>query len=156
MTSLANLTDDDFRSILDDYFAPPQRRQKLTAMEIGEIANRLNALIDVPLITEEREQKILVKVVLKIDSFLYDNLPNEIYDMIRNMDKGIDDKEAARLTARLSKMANDKIDIPYLPEMAEYIAINFVIGHVINSARKKWSLDSYKEVPEQDILAGAV
>ena len=80
-----------------------------------------------------------MQFILRIDTFLYDNLPNEFYDLIRSSDKGIDEKEARRLVRRLTKMANDKIDIPYIPEVAERFAIKFVIGLVIKAARKKFS-----------------
>ena len=96
----------------------------------------MNEKIDVPFIKETKEEKILIKIVLKVDTFLYDNLPNEFYDLIRSLDDGIDDEEAKRLVVRLSKLANDKIDIPYIPEPAEYVAIRFVIGVIINAARK--------------------
>ena len=36
-------------------------------------------------------------------------------------------------------MANHKIDIPYIPKVAERFAIKFVIGLVIKAARKKFS-----------------
>ena len=80
--------------------------------------------------------------MLKVDRFLYDHLPNEFYDLVRSVDKGIDDDEAKRLTKRLAKLANEKIDIPYLPEAVEYIAIRFIIGIIINAARKQWNLES--------------
>jgi hypothetical protein len=61
------------------------------------------------------------------------------------MDKGIDDEEAKRLITSLSKLANKHIDLPYLPEMAEYMAIRLVIGVIVNAARKQWDLRRAKE-----------
>ncbi len=83
----------------------------------------------------------MIKVIIKVDRFLYDYLPNETYSLIRDTISGISDAEAKRLSNRLSKLANDKIDIPYIPEKFEYIAIRFVIGSIINAARKKWDFD---------------
>ena len=40
------------------------------------------------------------------------------------------------------KRLNEKIDIPYIPEFAEYIAINFIISIVIKAASKKLDLAS--------------
>ena len=140
MKTISDLTEQQFKSLLDEYYATPDKRTKLTSSEIKDIAKRLNSKIDVPIITETREEKILIKIVMKVDNFLYDNLPNEFYELVRSMDSCIDDNEAKRLIKRLSKLANDKIDIPYVPESMEYIAIRFVIGIVINAARKQWDI----------------
>jgi len=141
MPTISELTEIQFKNLLDEYFAPPEKRTQMTKEEIKDLAKRLNGKINVPLIGETTEEKILIKIVIKIDRFLYDNLPNEIYDLVRSVDKGIDDDEAKRLIARLSKLANDNIDIPYIPESAEYVAVKFVIGVIINAARKRWDFE---------------
>lgn len=146
MTTINELTEAQFKSLLDEYFAPANKRSKMTDKEIKDLAERLNEKINVPIINETGEEKILIKIVIKIDRFLYDHLPNEFYDLVRSLDKGIDDEEAKRLIKRLSKLANDKIDIPYLPESVEYIAIRFVIGVIINAARKRWDIAKSKDL----------
>lgn len=145
MVTIQELTEDDFKLLLDEYFAPAKARSKMTEQEIIDLAIKLNKKIDVPLVSETGEEKIIIKIVIKIDRFLYDNLPNEFYDLIRSIKHGINDKEAERLIKRLSKLANKKIDIPYLPEIAEYFAIKFIIGILINAARKSWNLNLAKE-----------
>jgi len=140
MPAIKELTEDQFIELLDGYFAPPQKRYKMTPEEIKNLAQRLNKKIDVPIIKETKEEKILIKIIMKVDTFLYDSLPNEFYDLTRSIDGGIDDAEAKRLITRLAKLANEKIDIPYIPEKAEYIALRFVIAIVINAARKKWDM----------------
>ena len=153
MTTISELTEDQFKSLLDEYFAPPEKRTQMTDEEIKDLAKRLNSKINVPLVSETTEEKILIKIVIQVDRFLYDNLPNEIYDLVRSMDKGIDDDEAKRLIARLSKLANDHIDIPYIPELAEYVAINFIIRVIINAARKQWDFDKAKDSNDEDLVA---
>ncbi|WP_163321631.1 hypothetical protein [Draconibacterium mangrovi] len=155
-TKVADLTPEEFVLLLDDFYAEPKKRNKMTEAEVKDLAIRLNEKIDVPFINETGEEKILVKVIFKIDTFLYDHLPNEFYDLIRSSDHGISKKEAKRLVRRLTRLANDKIDIPYLPEMAEHIAIKFVIGMVVKAARKKLNFDDVRAkstemlVPESD------
>ncbi|WP_319481886.1 hypothetical protein [uncultured Draconibacterium sp.] len=153
-TKVADLTPAEFVALLDDFYAEPIKRQKMSPEEIKDLAVRLNERIDVPFIKESGEEKILVKVILKIDTFLYDHLPNEFYDLIRSTDQGISKKEAKRLVRRLTRLANDKIDIPYLPEVAEHIAIKFVIGMVVKAARKKLNFDGVRaksaELPVPD------
>jgi hypothetical protein len=156
MSKLSELTNDDFKLLLDDFFAEPAKRNQMTEEEIIDLAKRLNERINVPLVKETNEEKILIKVILKIDTFLYDNMPNEFYDLIRSTDNGIDEKEARRLVRRLTKMANNKIDIPYLPEFAERFAIKFVIGLIIKAARKNHNFEKVRAeskdfvVPESD------
>lgn len=156
MSKLSELTNDDFKLLLDDFFAEPAKRNQMTEEEIIDLAKRLNERINVPLVKETNEEKILIKVILKIDTFLYDNMPNEFYDLIRSTNNGIDEKEARRLVRRLTKMANNKIDIPYLPEFAERFAIKFVIGLIIKAARKNLNFEKVRNdskdfvVPESD------
>ncbi len=145
MATINELTEEEFKQLLNEYFAPPEMRHKLTEVEIKQIAIKLNEKINVPLIKETKEEKILIKIVMKIDTFLYDHLPNEFYDLVRSLDKGIDDKEAKRLIKRLSKLANEKIDLPWIPEFMEYFAIRFVIAILVNGARKNKNIDSAKE-----------
>jgi hypothetical protein len=144
MSKLNELTTEEFKALLKDYYAEPILRSKMTEEEIIDLAKRLNERINVPIIEETKEEKIFIKIILKIDNFLYDHLPNEFYDLIRSTDNGIDEKEAKRLVRRLTRLANDKIDIPYLPEMAEQIAIKFVIGLVVRAARKKLNFEKVR------------
>lgn len=145
MATINELTEEQFTQLLDEYFAPPEKRSKMTDEEVKDLAKRLNEKINAPIINETGEEKILIKIVIEIDRFLYDNLPNEFYGLIRSLDKGIDDNEAKRLIKRLSKLANKHIDIPYIPEQMEYIAIRFIIGIIINAAREQWDINRAKE-----------
>ncbi len=135
--TVAELTTEEFEGLLHEFYAPPEKRYQMTTEEIKDLAQRLNKKINVPIINETGEEKILIKVILSIDGFLYEHLPNEFYDLIRSSDKGIDQKEAKRLIRRLTQCANQKIDIPYLPEAMEHIALRFVIGMVVKASLKK-------------------
>jgi hypothetical protein len=153
---VAELTTQEFEQLLEEFYAEPKHRSKMTEEEIKELAVRLNKKINVPIINETGEEKILVKIILKIDNFLYDHLPNEFYDLVRSADRGIDEREAKRLIRRLTRCANDKIDIPYLPEPLEHLALRFVIGVIVKASRKaldlkKVTADSDKmNVPDSD------
>ena len=129
------------QAALNDYHQEPEQRKKLTPDQIKKLAERLNRKVNIPIISETREEKILIKIIVKVDTFLYDNLPNEFYDLVVSVEKGIDDDEAKRLIKRLSKLANIHIDIPYIPESYEYVAVRFVISVIINAARKHFNFD---------------
>ncbi len=147
---IAELTVKEFEGLMEEFYAEPKNRNKMTMEEMKDLAERLNRKINIPLIKETGEEKILLKIILKIDTFLYDNLPNEFYDLIRSTDRGIDDKEAKRLVRRLTRVANKEIDIPFLPEFAEKFAFRFVIGMVVKAARKE--LDFKKVRAESDSM----
>jgi hypothetical protein len=72
---------------------------------------------------------------------MYDNLPNEFYDLIRAADKGIDEEEAKMISARLTKLANEKINLPFLSETAEEKILGYVIEMIMNSATKNQDLN---------------
>lgn len=152
MPTIEDLTEAQFVNLLEEYYAPPKARNKLTEAEVKDLASKLNDKVNIPLISETREEKILIKVILRVDTFLYDNLPNEIYDLVRSSKNGIEDEEATRLINRLSILANEKINIPYIPEAAEYVAIKFVIRVVINAARKNWNFDRAKAASDKDLI----
>lgn len=151
-TTVAELTPKQFTDLLSEFYAEPKKRNKMTEEEIRDLAQRLNRKINVPIINETGEEKILIKIILKIDTFLYDHLPNEFYDLIRSTKVGIEDKEAKRLIRRLTRLANEKIDIPYLPEVAEHFAIKFVIGIVVRSARKKLNFENVRRDSDQLVI----
>ena len=143
-TKIADLTTLDFTNLLAEFFAAPEERKRMTNEEIKDLAHRLNKKIDIPLVKETGEERILIKIILKIDTFLYDHLPNEFYDLIRTADNGITDAEAKNLVRRLTKLANRKIDIPYLPEAAEHFVFKFIIGIIVRAARNKLNFETAK------------
>lgn len=155
MITVGKLSPAEFKELLADFHATPEKRSKMTPEEMKELAERLNKKINVPIINETKEGKILYKIILKIDNFLYDNLPNEFYDLIRSTDKGIDKREAKRLVRRLTKLANNKIDIPYLPEVMERIAFKFVIGMIVKAACKKLKLSTVLETADNVVITAA-
>ncbi len=155
MTTVAELSTEEFKVLLSEFYAVPEKRSKMTTAEIIELATRLNKKINVPIINETGEQKILVKIILKIDNFLYDNLPNEFYDLVRSADKGIDNREAKRLVRRLTRLANQKIDIPYIPELMEKVAFKFVIGMIVKAARKNLKLSSVLKTADKVVVTAS-
>lgn len=131
-----SLTDDQFDALVKAYFAKRSNRRLLSKAVSIEIAERLNETVSLPFLSESKEHAVLLKIVLKIDNYLYESLPNEIYELIHNMDEGFDDSEAAQLAARLSKQAHDDISLPFLTAHVEYYSITFVLTLLINAMRE--------------------
>ena len=153
MSTLSQLTPKEFKSLLDGYYAQPVHRHNMTDEEIDAFAARINEKCDIPLVSESGEQRIIRKIVLRVDNFLYDNLPNELYEMVRDADKGISDKEAKKLIRRLTALAKDKIDIPYIPKAVEKVIYRLIISTVINASRKNYVFD--QEVKSDENLSFA-
>jgi hypothetical protein len=138
---IPEMNNNDFNSLVNDFYAEPKLRNKLTEDEVKALAERINGKVNIPVIGESGEEKILIKIILKIDNFMYDNLPNEFYDLIRAADKGIDEEEAKMISARLTKLANEKINLPFLSETAEEKILGYVIEMIMNSATKNQDLN---------------
>ena len=147
MSKNITLTNHQYEAVIRDYFASKELRKRLEKSDVEALASKLNEKINIPFFfSEEKEKTILIKIVTKIDAFLYDHLPNEIYDSIRNSKDGsISDDVSKKLITRLSKLANKKIDIPYLPEKIEYLAISFILSVLVNAMRKNWDLNKTLE-----------
>ena len=131
-----SLKDDQYGALLKAYFAKRSQRHLLNKSESIQIAERLNEKVSLPFLNEHKEQAVLLKIILKIDNYLYESLPNEIYELIHNMDEGFDDSEAAQLAARLSKQAHDDLSLPFLTTHVEYYSITFVLTLLINAMRE--------------------
>jgi len=114
--------------------------QMLTKAEAEAIASKLNKVINLPILKEEAEQIILVKIVKRIDRFLYDVLPNEIYEMIRVASDGISEKDALILEQNLPPLANKYIDLPFLTEEMEEAVYRIVIGLLVRAMQKGKSI----------------
>lgn len=64
---LHELSFDDYEDILNNYYTSPINRINLSFEEIKEFSKRLNEKIRVPLIEATGEEKILIKIILKIE-----------------------------------------------------------------------------------------
>ena len=92
---------------------------RLTSKEIFEISSFLNESVNIPLLTEGKEQIVFEKIIKMIDDSLYQLLPDEIYDTIHIVSDGITSKEAKIVKIRVSKILNKQIDIPFISEEQE-------------------------------------
>lgn len=147
-----SLKDNQYSALVKAYFAKRSQRQLLNKSESIKIAERLNEKVSLPFLSEPKEQAVLLKIILKIDNYLYESLPNEIYELIHNIDEGFDDSEAAQLAARLSKQAHDDISLPFLTSHVEYYSITFVLTLIINAMREGSDLDHAINVTKHPLM----
>lgn len=112
----------------------------LSFEEIETLATKLNEKIDIPFLDDKAEQVVLVKIVRRFDSLLYQNLPNELYSLVRDAGNGISDEDAEKLKSVLGTRLNSKFDIPYLPEWVEQEIFETLLGLIVNYMRKNYSI----------------
>lgn len=117
----------------------------LTQAEIDAIATWLNGKIGLPFVSERKEQKVIAKLVKKIDRFLYDNLPNEYYELIRMPEDGITEEEAEVMKERLTDLINGVVNIPVVPEVLEEQIFGVIIGLLVDAMIATFDLDAKLE-----------
>ncbi|MFC1748295.1 hypothetical protein ACFL2V_05760 [Pseudomonadota bacterium] len=136
MTAI-NLSDEQRASVKNDMDV---KTEMLSDAEVEILATKLNEKIDIPFIREGTEQTILVKIVRKVDRILYQKLPNELYELVKNVSDGISDADAEELKNVLGSRLNKNIDIPYIPEWVEKKIFETLIDLVVNAMRRNYSI----------------
>jgi hypothetical protein len=131
------LTEDQRKQVLHEFDV---QIEMLSAEEVEVLASKLNKKIDLPFITEGTEQIIFVKTVKVFDRLLYQNIPNELYGLIKNTSDGISDKDAEELKLVLGSRLSKSLEIPYVPEWIEQQVFEILIGLVVDAMRKGCSL----------------
>jgi hypothetical protein len=131
------LTEDQRKQVLHEFDV---QIEMLSAEEVEVLASKLNKKIDLPFITEGTEQVIFVKTVKVFDRLLYQNIPNELYGLIKNTSDGISDKDAEELKLVLGSRLNKSLEIPYVPEWVEQQVFEILIGLVVDAMKKGCSL----------------
>ena len=108
----------------------------LTDEQLNALAQKINAAINIPILGEKAELVVFAKLIKLIDVKLYELLPNEYYELINSVNDGISEEEAAMMTQRLSKLLNEKINIPFISEQKEEKLISLVIGYIVGAMVK--------------------
>lgn len=115
--------------------------EMLTDGEINAIAQKVNKVINLPLINEEKEFIVFVKLIKLIDTQLYKLLPNEYYELIKDASDGISKEEAATIEERITPLINNVVNIPILSEKMEEKLIGLILGLIINAMVKGFNLE---------------
>lgn len=114
----------------------------LLVEEQKKIASLINAIIDIPLVSEEMEQVIFEHAVAIIDAALDDILPEAFAGLLRDDGKGIDKDHARDFAQRLSVAVNKRVNLPYLNEEQEGRLIQTVIDPIVKAMINGKRLDS--------------
>ena len=113
----------------------------MNAEEQKRIAKIVNALIDIPLVSEELEQTIFEHAVGIVDRALEDVLPAAFGELLHNAEKGIDKDHARLFAQRLVDAVNKRVDLPYLNEEQEQRLLQTVIDPLVKGMLTGKTLD---------------
>lgn len=113
----------------------------LTDAQINALAQKINSAINLPFLNEEKEFIVFAKVIKWVDKQLYQLVPNEYYELVKDASDGISKEEAIRIEERLTSLINKAINIPILSERQEEKLIGLVLGLIINAMIKGSKLE---------------
>lgn len=94
----------------------------LSEEQISSVAAGLNEKINIPMLSEDKEQQMLEQAVGMINEQLAvvtEGLPDSVKDILVRLQDGISEEEAAELKEALVPALNEKIDIPFIGEEQE-------------------------------------
>ena len=132
------LTSDQLDNVISNSEA---KVSMLTEEQVEAVATRLNNKINIPFTGEGREQKIARKIVRRVDQFLFNILPDEVYEMVNAAHDGIDKDEAEMIKVRVAKLINKHVNLPFLSEKKEKKILEFVLGMILDGLRQGKTVD---------------
>lgn len=118
-----------------------EKCEMLTDAQILALANKVNAVINLPILSEEKELIVFCKLIRKVDQAIYQLLPNEYYDMVHNASDGISASDAERMRKRLVPLINKAVDIPFLTEEMEAFVIDLILKVIVDALVKGCKLN---------------
>jgi len=111
----------------------------LSQEQINYIADKLNKKINIPIIGEKFEKKLIIKGLEKVDTELEQHLPAEWSKLLDDVSDGIEPGSPADLQSikdNLVAFLNKKIDIPIIGEKAEAKLFGFAIDMIFDALQK--------------------
>lgn len=124
-----------------------EKVEMLSDSEVNALAKKVNQAINLPFLKEEKEFIVFVKVIKWIDQQLYELLPNEYYELVKDANDGISKEEAINIEERLTPLINNVVNIPVLTEKHEEKLISLILGLIINAMIIGFKLEEISPAP---------
>ncbi len=115
--------------------------EMLSDEEINAIAQKVNEAINLPFLDEDKELIVFGKIIRWVDRRLYDLLPNEYYELVKDASDGISKEEVIKIEARITPLINNVVNIPILTEKQEDKLIGLVLSLILNAMIKGFKLE---------------
>ncbi len=132
------LTKEQLSQIKQDMY---ENVSMLNDAEVNALAIKVNQAINLPFLSEKKEFVVFVKVIKWIDKKLYQLLPNEYYELVKDTHDGITKEEATKIEERITPLINNVVNIPILTERQEAKLISLILGLIINAMVKGLKLE---------------
>jgi len=111
----------------------------LSNEQIKVIAKKVNKKIDIPVIGEKFEEKIIIKALSKINAVLDEHLPEDFSSLLDDTKDGFEPGSFAdleKIKDNIVSFLNKKIDLPILGEKGERKLFEIVIDIIVDAFRK--------------------
>ena len=102
-----------------------EKVEMLNDAEINALAQKVNKAVNLPFLNEEKEFVVFAKIIKWVDKQLYQLLPNEYYELVKDASDGISKEEAIKIEDRLAPIINNVVTIPVITEKQEKKLISF-------------------------------
>ena len=109
----------------------------LSDAQITQLADKINEKVNIPILSERREQKIIENLLRRVDDEIAKHLPPALQDIWNKLDDGINAAEAEELGDELTKLINEKLDIPLLNEQQEEKVLGTIVDLVMEVVQEK-------------------
>lgn len=111
----------------------------LSEDQILAVAKKINKKVNLPIVGERFEEKIIVKALKKVDAELDEHLPGEFSELLDSLTDGLEPGSANDLEQfkdNLVSYLNKKIDLPILGEKGERKLFEIAIDIIVDAMRK--------------------
>ena len=115
----------------------------LSEAQIQLLAEKANKKVNLPIVGEKFENKILIFGLRKIDKALEEELPEDFSQLLDDVSDGLEpgsDADLDLIKGHLVTFLNKKIDIPILGEKAEKELFEVAIDIIVDAMQKDKAL----------------
>lgn len=111
----------------------------LTDLQINYLVKKINDKVNLPLLGEQGEHRVITKAIEKILNHLEDNLPEELLALINDASNGFlpgDAADAKRAKKACIRHLNNKVNIPLVSERKEQKLFTIVVENLFEAMKK--------------------
>ena len=109
---------------------------------ITSLANQLNASVNLPILGEKSELKILKEFVRKADVAFRDELSAEVYGYINNPDEGIPAEKVSEVRQQMLSALQNKVNIPVLQGVMRESVYSMFTDKMVEAVQMGKSLEA--------------
>ncbi len=114
----------------------------LNENRIGSLATQLNADINLPILGEKSELKLLKEFVRKADVAFRSELDAEVYGYINNPDEGIPEERVGEVRNQMLSALEKKVQIPMLKGVLKESLYSMFADKMVNAVQVGNTIDA--------------